>query len=202
MLKHPVTIILTLSLLLSACSLRSPETSFYILDGGGKAPINLDSIKDLDKLPTVQLSNIDMPKYLDRNAIVTRDPNGVRLNVASFNSWGEPIESGSKRVISEVLTPLLLEKNVLLQPLDDDSLSPLQIYIQVQRFDGTIGQSVSLDARWTVRNRHDEIIVSGAFSKQTGAGQDYSSLVQAHSTLLKQLAQSMANPITSALSNN
>ncbi len=199
MLKYQATI-LVLTLLLTACGMRSQETTFYILDSGQNTPIALDGIKNLEEMPSLQLSQVDMPKYLDRNSIITRDSNGVRLHIASFDSWAEPVESGAKRVIAEILTPLLLEKNVLLQPLDDNSLSPLQIFIQVQRFDGTIGQQVALDARWTVRDSSDEIIVSGAFVEQAPAGQNYTSLVQAHSTLLKKLAQSMANPITEALS--
>ncbi len=202
MLKNPITLILTLSLLLTACSMRSPETTFYILDSGESTPIALGNNKDLEKMPTLQLVQVDMPKYLDRNSIVTRDSNGVRLNMASFDSWAEPVESGATRVMAEVLTPLLLKQNVLLQPLDNDSLTPLQIFVQVQRFDGTIGQSVTLDARWTVRDRRDDIIVSGAFVNQAAAGQDYTSLVQAHSVLLKQLAKSMAEPIATALNKN
>ncbi len=179
--------------------MRSPETNYYILNSGETTPIALDNLNNAEQMPKLQLRNIDLPQYLDRNSIVTRDADGVRLTLANFESWAESLDNGTKRVVAEVLTPLLLEKDILLQPLDDDSIDPWQIFIQVHRFDGTIGQSVVLDARWTVRDSQDETLTSGAFVEKAPAGADYQSLVQAHSTLLKKMAQSMIDPIANAL---
>ncbi len=191
---------LLMLLMLTACGGRSAETSFYVLNSGATTPAMALNDPDAQaNMPKVQLRAVDMPKYLDRSAIVTRESNGVRLQLASFDSWAESLDSGTKRVISEVLTPLFFEKEVLLLPLDDESMGPWQIFIQVQRFDGTIGQDVVLDARWTVRDYRDNILLSGAFVDKVPAGLSYASLVQAQSDLLKKLAESMATPIISAV---
>ncbi len=193
---------LFLLILLGACGGRSASTSFYVLDSGETTPvIAFDNISEQDDMPKIQLRSVDIPNYLDRNSIVTRESGGVRLHIASFDSWAESLDSGSKRVIAEVLTPLLLEKGVLLQPLDDDSLGPWKIAVQIQRFDGTLGQDVVLDARFTVYDRYDVTYVSGAFVDKAPAGITYASLVQAQSDLLKKFATSMATPITKAMSS-
>ncbi len=191
---------LCLIFLLSACGGRSASTSFYVLDSGESTPaVTIDNLENEDDMPKIQLRKVDIPKYLDRNSIITRESNGVRLQLANFDSWAESLDSGAKRVIATTLSPLLKEEDIILQPLDDDSLGPWQIFIQIQRFDGMLGQNVVLDASWTVRNNHDTTLISGTFVDQASAGLDYVSLVQAQSNLLKKLAQSMAAPISAAL---
>ncbi len=187
-------LLVLLSFSLMACG-RSATTTYYVLDSGISTPIALDDNKALKKMKQMRLSQVDIPEYLDRATIVSRETDGVRLHLAEFDSWAEGLETGAKRVIAEVLTPLLLEKNILLQPLDDASLDPLQIIIQIQRFDGPFQGNIVLDARWTVLDRHDRVLVSGAFVDKAPAGLTYTSMVQAQSKLLAKLAESMIDPI-------
>lgn len=182
--------------LLTGCMGRSPATTYYILDSGVSTP-SLDAGKS-DSRPRLQLRRVDIPGYLDRNAIVTRDTGGVRLSLAEFHNWAENLSGGMQRVLSEVLTPELLEHGVLLQPLDDDARGPLQIFVQVQRFDGTLGGEVVLDARWTLRDSDDRTVARGAFVDKESAGATYDTLVQAQSQLLRKLGQSMVEPVVKA----
>ncbi len=201
-LINKTTIIIALmltTLFMGACS-RSPITTFYVLDSGQSTPLALDAdSKELKKMPQLQMRKVDIPGYLDRNTIVSREADNVRLHLAEFNSWGESLEKGAQRVLAEVLTPLLLEKEILVLPLDDDSIGPLQIFVQIQRFDGPFQGNIVLDARWTVQDRRDNVIISGAFVDKSPAGLTYTSMVQAQSALLKKLANSMVNPIAKAL---
>lgn len=179
--------------MLSGCMGRSPATTYYILDSGLSTP-SLEADKT-DSRPRLQLRRVDIPGYLDRNAIVTRDTGGVRLNLAEFHNWAESLSGGMQRVLGEVLTPQLLERGVLLQPLDDDARGPLQIFVQIQRFDGTLGGEVVLDARWTLRDSDDKTVARGAFVDKETAGATYDSLVQAQSELLRKLGHSMVEPV-------
>lgn len=188
---------LCLSLGLTGCIANTAATNYYILDSGLTTP-NLSADRG-DARPRLQLRRVDVPGYLDRNAIVTRDGSGVRLNLAEFHNWAEPLTGGMQRVLSEVLTPQLLELGVLLQPLDDDSRGPQQIFVQVQRFDGTLGGEVVLDARWTLRDSDDKTVARGAFVQKENAGASYDSLVEAQSLLLRKLGQSMVEPIGKAV---
>ena len=191
-------LLLFLLALLSGC-VRSPATSYYILDSGQTTPALRED--QPDKRPRVQLRRVDIPAYLDRNAIVTREKDGVRLTLAEFHAWAESLAGGSQRVLSEVLTPLLLEKGILLQSLDDDVRGPLQIFIQVQRFDGTLGGDVVLDARWTLRDSDDKSVARGSVVDREPAGASYDSMVLAQSRLLDRMGQSMAEPLAKAVTS-
>ena len=177
----------------AGCASRSPATNYYILDSGESTPSLRESKPD--KRPRVQLRRVDIPGYLDRNAIVTRDAGGVRLTLAEFHAWAESLGGGAQRVLSEVLTPLLLERGVLLQAMDDDVRGPLQLFVQVQRFDGILGGEAVLDARWTLRNEDDKSIARGGFVDREPAGNSYDSLVLAQSQLLRRLGQALAEPV-------
>ncbi len=183
--------------LLQACS--SEPTSFYLLDSNTLSPAKALAEADKDKMPKVILQEVKIPAYLDRDSITTRHANGVTLNIAEFNSWGEDITEGAKRVLSDVLMTSLLEKEVLLISLDDDEADARKIFVFLHRFDGSIGGKITIDARWTVHTYDNRELVSGAFVDTMGAGADYASFVKAQSALLVKLAESMSEPIASAL---
>ncbi len=174
-------------LLLAGCGGRSAPTAYYMLDSGVTTP-NIENVS----APALQLRKVDIPGYLDRSAIVTRDSGGVRVTLAEFHAWAEPLSGGMQRVLTEVMTPRLLERGVLLQPLDDDSRGPLQIFVEVLRFDGTLGQEATLEVRWTLRNSDDRTVARGAFVEREPVGTTYESLVRAQSRLLVRFGENLA----------
>lgn len=204
---RPLTGALPLLLLLALLSLgcaRSPSTSWYLLSGGApEAPHSATAVatpKGAGPL-TVQLRRVDIPGYLDRAGIVTREAGDVQIKVAEFHSWAEPLSTGMQRALSAALLPLLAQGDVLLQALDDDSRGPLQAFVQVQRLDGSMGGQAQLEARWSLRTQQDVTLARGAFVDSEPAGTDYASLVRAQSALVRRLAESMAQPMIAATRN-
>lgn len=187
-----ITLVLCIGLLLAAsfgCA-RSPSTYYYVLSSDQKIAAETPTPK-----AAVQLRRVDIPAYLDRNSIVTRSENTVQLNLAEFHQWAEGLNSGMRRVLAEVLAPRLAEQNVTLEPLDADESGPLQIFVQVLRFEGTFGENVLLDARWTLRTSHDSIVAQGTFVDTCPAGQSYENLVKAQSALLIRFGESLVPQI-------
>lgn len=183
-----LTLVLCAGLLLATsfgCA-RSAATYYYVLNSDQKIIEDIPTPK-----ASVQLRRVDIPAYLDRNSIVTRANNTVQLQLAEFHQWAEGLNQGMRRVLAEVLAPRLAEKNVTLEPLDADESGPLQIFVQVLRFEGTFGGNVLLDARWTLRNNHEQIIAQGNFMDTCPAGLDYESLVKAQSALLIRFGESL-----------
>lgn len=181
---------------LGGCLGRTPDTDYYVLQSG-------IALGDIDKayahLPRVQLRRVDIPAYLNRTPIVTRDQNGVRLTLPNFRAWAEPLESGIQRVLAETLTPPLLAQGVFLQALDDDVPGALQLSVQVYRFDGTLNGQCVLEARWTLRTQSDAVIARGSFAGSENTGADYESLVLAQSALTRRMGEKMAAPIAGAV---
>lgn len=189
-----ITLVLCASLLLGAgfgCAGRSPATYYYVLNSEQKS---LDSVPVSKS--SVQLRRVDIPAYLDRNSIVTRASNNVQVTLSEYHQWAEGLGNGMRRVLAEVLAPRLAAKNVTLEPLDADETGPLQIFVQVLRFEGTFGGDVLLDVRWTLRTSHDKIIAQGSFMDRTPAGIDYESLVKAQSDLLIRFGEALVQPVS------
>lgn len=177
----------------AGCGGRSAPTTYYMLNSGTPTP-RIENVS----APALQLRRVDIPGYLDRNAVVTRDGGGVRLTLAEFHKWAEPLSGGMQRVLTEVMTPLLLERGVLLEPLDDDSKGPLQIFVEVLRFDGTMGQETTLETRWTLRDSEDRTVARGSFVESEAAGESYEALVQAQSRLMVCFGKALAPKLAEA----
>ncbi|MEG2171710.1 MAG: PqiC family protein [Desulfovibrionaceae bacterium] len=175
------------------CAGRSPATNYYVLDSEQKPVENAPSPK-----MAVQIRPVNIPNYLDRNSIVTRSPNTVQVTLADYHQWAESLGSGMRRVLAEVLAPRLALQNVSLEPADDHSNGPLQLFVQVLRFDGTFGADAILEVRWTLRTVNDKIAAQGNFMEHQPAGLSYESLVKAQSALLVRLGESLVNPLAHA----
>ncbi len=184
--------------LLTACG-GSPPTAFYTLESKVLSPAKELSATNTKKMPKIVLQEVKVPAYLDRNGITLREADGVTLTISDFNSWGENIADGARRVLSDVLMNTLLEREVLLLSLDDDSADAKKIFVFLHRLDGTIGGKVTIDARWTVHTYDNNELVSGAFVDSMSAGTTYATLVKAQSALLVKLAEHMTSPIADAL---
>lgn len=180
-------------MVLAGCWGRSGKTTFYMLESGLSTPH-----LELQHMPAVQLRRVDIPGYLDRNAIVTREAGGVRLSLAEFQQWAEPLAAGIQRVLAEVMAPKLQQRGVLLQMLDNSSQGVPQVFIEIARFDGMLGGECILEARWGLRKQDDTTIAAGSFADREAAGNSYESLVQAQSRLVVRFGESLAPRLAAA----
>ncbi len=180
----------------AGCGGRSPATMYYAMQSDISAPgtSNLSGNKE------VALYKVDIPAYLDRNSIVSRDPDGVRLSIAEYHQWAEPVDRGVRRVLSETLAPVVLGNGgVLLASNDSTSSASIRVYVDIQRLDGTLNGDAVLSASFTVRDRDEKVLSRGLFSESEAAGQTYDSMVAAESRLLVKFGKSMAPRILSAM---
>ena len=178
--------------LLAACA-RTPDTNWYILDS--EAHPGTSQARG----PRVHLRKVEVPAYLDRDAIVTREAGGVRLRLARFEAWAEPLPSGLQRALGDDLAPLLATHGVILHLPDDSTPPTLHLAVQVQRFEGCLGGEATLGARWSLRTPDERVVAHGSFHGTEPAGPDFESLVQAQSQLVRHLAQDMAPLVVKAV---
>lgn len=185
-----LAVLAVLAALSGGCAGRSADTVWFVLDGAAGAPPMAEQCQG----PRIQVRRIDIPGYLDRAAIVTRE-GGVRLRLAEFHAWAEPLAAGMRRALAEALTPLLLKKGMRVQAPDDDGHGALPLFVQVRRFDGVLGGEASLDADWSLRGSDDRLLARGSFTGREPAGTSYESLVKAESALLRRMAEALADPL-------
>jgi len=69
-------------IVLCACSWRSPNSSFYMMNSEGLLPIS-------DKKVNIAVAKVKVPDLLDRAQIVVYEAGNDQVQIMEFNRWGE-----------------------------------------------------------------------------------------------------------------
>jgi uncharacterized lipoprotein YmbA len=137
------------------------------------------------------LGPIRTPAYLDRPQIVTR-VREHRLEVAAFDRWGEPLAESVARVTATNLARLLGTERVQRHPWRDSRSVQVEVEIDLLRFDGTLGDVVTLDAHWRMRSGGAPVQRASYISEPI-EGDGYARLAAAMSRALASLAREIAD---------
>lgn len=178
---------LVLLTLLSGCA-RSTPTRYYLLESA------LDPVK-ADTLPSknLRVAQVTVPDYLDRNSIVSRVNGETELVVSQFHAWAEPVGHGVRRVVQEVLTPPLLAVGLNVLAAGDDTRADYVLLVDLQRLDGNFDSKAVLEARWTLKNRHDDVIARGIYADvEPVEGKTYDVLTAAESRMVRRMGEHLA----------
>ena len=141
-----------------------------------------------------------IPALIDRPQIVTRtDANQVVLS--EFNRWGGSLKEEISRTLVENLGALLADRHVSVM---SDGMAPDAAYlvsVRFNRFDGRLGESVQLNAAWTVRDQRQKKTLAARITvlEEKAAGPGYAELVAAQSRALAALSQEIATELAAAL---
>ena len=101
---------------------------------------------------------VDLPVYLDRRGIVRRlDPN--RLEESRTDLWAEPLGAGFKATVEQNLRLRLPAVPIRAFPWPVANQPDLAVSIEVSRFELTPGDTVELNARWSVRDPRDGTVL-------------------------------------------
>jgi uncharacterized lipoprotein YmbA len=172
---------------LSGCA-RSTPTRYYLLESA------LEPVK-ADTLPSknLRVAQVTVPDYLDRNSIVSRVNGETELVVSQFHAWAEPVGHGVRRVVQEVLTPPLLAVGLNVLAPGDDTRADYALLVDLQRLDGNFDSKAVLEARWTLKNRHDDVIARGIYADaEPVAGKTYDVLTAAESRMVRRMGEHLA----------
>ena len=179
---------LAVALLLMGCAFgRTAPSDFYMLSPVAEAASNQNTATAQREL-LVGIGPVAMPSYLDRPQIVTRDGNSVRIELSEFHRWGEPLENNIPRVLAEDISRHLNGLRVQVFPARTEDSSDLWVGMDINRFDGALNGTATLDAWWSIRDAHGKTLLRGRFAESAPTGDDYASLVRAESELLGRFA--------------
>lgn len=177
-------------LFLTGCA-KGPQPRLYMLD----RPFSTQ-LAGLEKGLAVGIDPIELPKYLDRPQIITR--NGVvHLQASEGHVWAEPIKDSVSRVLAVTLARKLGSNRIYLLPRRIRTTLDWRITIDVGRFDGALGGDITLATRWSLF-RGDEkntTVTRVSIVEKPVAGNDYEALVFAQTSALASLAEEIASEI-------
>ncbi|MBW1896025.1 MAG: membrane integrity-associated transporter subunit PqiC [Deltaproteobacteria bacterium] len=195
MIYRPLMLALVaLWIALAGCA-SSPPSRFYML-----TPLHgseeESTQKANERCMLIGVGPIEVPAYLDRPQIITRISQN-ELDLAEFHKWAEPLKDSLARVLVQNLSTLLCTKGVFSFPWKDATKVDYQITLDVIRFDGSVGGTVSLVAQWSIFDGEGkEMIATGkSYIKEMAEGGDFKALVAAQSLALANLSRQIASAI-------
>lgn len=143
----------------------------------------------------VGVEEFRIPRYIDRPQIVTRDANAVELKVSELNRWSEPLSFMMQRTMADDLSVYLPNSMVKPKIYARESFN-YNVFVEVNRFDATLGKTAILEAWWSIFNAKDNSLVTRQKSTfSLPIGDNYDDMVIAQSKLLQDLAKQIAQTL-------
>jgi uncharacterized lipoprotein YmbA len=183
-----------MALLFVGCR-STPSPVFYTLTTLAKGNPTAESPAPKGDL-AVGIGPAQLPEYLNRPQIATRTAPD-RLTLSEFNRWGGSLSRDFLRVLAENVAALLGTDRVLAYPWGDRLEPTYRVALDVQRFDGQLGETVLLKATWIVTGGEGKtpLAVRKSDIQEPVSGKDYDALVAAHSRALATLSREIADEI-------
>lgn len=186
------TALLLVATLLAACA-TTPEATFYRLGDSDASAAAASSTLSL------AIGPIELPQYLDRPQIVSRD-GANRLRIDEFHRWGGSLHEEIHRVLAARLGERLGTQRIYRYPSRIVAQTDYRVAVDVRVFDGVLGGAVKLDVAWSlIDDRSADVLVvrrSRHAGDATGAG--YGAYAAALGGLLDRLADDVAAAIAAA----
>jgi uncharacterized lipoprotein YmbA len=189
------------SLAVTGCLGSSRPSRFYTL-----SPVQIsDAPRSAGTDATLAIGPVEIPAYVDRQQIVTR--NGTNeLLVAEFDRWGGSLDSEISGALVATLRERLAPQKVAVAPWRSAILSgtsaSYRTAVSVSRFDGIPGQSVVLQGRWELiaesGGKQESLGVREATVTEKVDGAGYDALVAAMQKAIVRFGQEMADTVVTA----
>lgn len=191
----PRTLILVaVALWLAGCA-SSPPARFYTLN-----PLPPQEVKHSSRAATnpvsVSIAPVEIPDYLERPQIVTRDGRN-ELHLAEFDRWGGSLSDNIAAMLAEDLGVILGSDRVYVYPRIRTELPDYSVVMRILQLDCTLGDQVILRAQWTLFAGPDKKDVATHITTCTERLNDkqYETMVAAVGRTLEQVSREIAREI-------
>lgn len=140
----------------------------------------------------IEMLPVGVPAQLDTQSVLIRESDS-RVAVLENDRWLSPLGDEFQTVLSTQITQRLGTQDVSGLAREEDK-SVVRIMVQVRRFDSRPGNSVSLDATWSLSTRlggkQRRIVCSSQLTQN--AGGDFTQLFTAWQEVLARMATQIA----------
>jgi uncharacterized lipoprotein YmbA len=182
--------------LLAGCS-STPLTKFYELNSlptGQQENPAASLVEDI----AIGVGPVEFPGSLDRPQIVTRKSQN-QVEISEFHRWASSLPQGFSRVLAKNISTLLPTDRVAVYPWDDTFSPTYQVKLNVEQFDGQLGERVSLRVIWSLVGQEGkkELVVRKTLIEEPVLTNDYDGLVAAESNALATLSREIVEEIRS-----
>jgi len=174
----------------------SSRETYYTLSAGGA--MNGTAPAAGEPTYSIAVGPITLPEVVDRPQFVLRaGPNEV--SIVELHRWAGPLKSEIPRIIADNLSADLNVKRVAAYQQSAGDNADYRVLVDIQRFDSTLGESVTIDALWTVKRVSDGVVRTGrSTARESCGGGTYVPVAVAHSRALATISHEIAEAIRSS----
>jgi uncharacterized lipoprotein YmbA len=180
----------------------TPPTQFYTLTALSSASEAPESV-DINQLgPSVAVSRVKLPQYLDRPHIVTRTSRNT-LELAEFNHWLGSLEENVTAVLAENLSLLIPTNRVTTLPKRVATAIDYKVLVDVIHFERNADGLVTLNVRWHILEGNGTSVTDSDSSRfvETVGAESYEEIVAAMNRALDELSREIASEIADLWKN-
>lgn len=177
--------IFSLILLLSACSFRSPQSQFYVMNSGGLSAVS-------DKALNVAVARVKVPDMLDKAQMVVYDKDSSEVQILEFHRWAEVLPEVLQSALTNDLMAYL-PKSYIKRTYFDSNTAQYSVNVEINRIEAYQGDKVVLSAWWNVTDKKGHVVKrkQGFYTAQT-RGDSIADLVNAESDAMHQMSREIA----------
>jgi len=185
---------LLVAFLLAGCS-SSPPVRFYNLNSLPSGQQENPPAR-LGEDIAIGVGPVEFPAFLDRPQIVTRKSQN-QVEIAEFHRWAASLPGDFSRVLAKNISTLLPTDRVAVYPWQDAFSPTYQVKLEVEQFDGQLGERVLLGVIWSVVGQEgaNELVVRKSLIEEPVLTNDYEGLVAAQSNALATLSREIVEEI-------
>ena len=194
--------LLAILIALTGCAGKQVQTREFILSSLGSRDVVGESGAVTSSQnrppagPAIAVGPVSIPPYLRRPQIVRRQGSN-RVVASSENQWGEDLDSGFARVLSQNLTVLIPSDRVSRIPWSLPTPMEYRITVQVERFERIESGEVLLKARWILSGvDSNQRLSMGQFAtREPSSDESYDAIVEAMSRSIEKLSRAIATAV-------
>jgi uncharacterized lipoprotein YmbA len=185
---------LFLVFLLGGCS-STPPVAYYTLHTLPEMQQEIPT-EVMDDTIAIGVGPVEFPKFLDRPQIVTRKSQN-QIEVSEFHRWAGSFPGDFSRVLAKNISILLPTDRVAVYPWGEQFSPTYRIKLEVEQFDGQLGEGVVLDVTWMVTDKEgtNKLVVRKSRIKEAALDETYEALVEAKSNGLATLSRTIVEEI-------
>lgn len=180
-----------LSIMLAGCG-TPPRDYFYTLSSN-TTPAG-GSVSGTMPTPSIVVGPVTLPEIADRPQIVTRI-GANRVVIAEQHRWAASLKSEIPRVIADNLSDMLGTTSISSYEGSGGARADIQVFVDVQRFDATLGQTVTIESFWTVRRSSGKPSTGRSAAREPIGSDGYEELIAAYSRALASVSRDIGEAI-------
>lgn len=146
-------LILCLFLTLTACSWRTPNSTFYMMNSDNLSQVSTRKVN-------VAVSRVKVPDLLDRPQIVTYEKNSDEIQISEFERWGEVFPDVVQATITNDLMAMLPNAYVKRTYFDNQNMN-YSVNVEINKMAAYRGDKVIFSAWWNIMNASGRVLKRG-----------------------------------------